>query len=121
MNMVALVDGQPMLLNLKQMVVYFLEHRREVVTRRTIFRLKKSRGAGHILAGQAIALANIDEFIRLIRAAKTVEEAQQSLMGRGWPLGFAAEITRRAAEYGKDADPEGLDPRRVCSPMASTI
>ena len=116
MNMVALVDGQPMLLNLKQMVVYFLEHRREVVTRRTIFRLKKSRGAGHILAGQAIALANIDEFIRLIRAAKTVEEAQQSLMGRGWPLGFAAEITRRAAEYGKDADPEGLDPRRGLQP-----
>ena len=68
-NMVALVDGQPMLLNLKQMITHFLAHRREVVTRRTVFRLRKSRDAGHILAGQAIALANIDEFIRLIRAA----------------------------------------------------
>ena len=115
-NMVALVDGQPMLLNLKQMIVHFLEHRREVVTRRTIFRLKKSRAAGHLLAGQAIALANIDEFIRLIRAAKTVEEAQESLMGRGWSLGFAAEITERAASYGNDANPEGLDPRRGLQP-----
>ncbi|MDO5530592.1 DNA gyrase subunit A [Sutterella sp.] len=116
MNMVALVDGQPMLLNLKQMITHFLAHRREVVTRRTVFRLRKSREAGHILAGQAIALANIDEFIRLIRAAKTVEEAQASLMGRGWPLGFAAEITARAATYGRDAEPEGLDPTRGLQP-----
>lgn len=116
MNMVALVDGQPMLLNLKEMITYFLAHRREVVTRRTVFRLRKSREAGHILAGQAIALANIDEFIRLIRAAKTVEEAQASLMGRGWPLGFAKDITERAAGYGRDADPEGLEPSRGLQP-----
>lgn len=116
MNMVALVDGQPMLLNLKQMITYFLAHRREVVTRRTVFRLRKSREAGHILAGQAIALANIDEFIRLIRAAKTVEEAQASLMNRGWPLGFAKDITERALSYGRDADPEGLEPSRGLQP-----
>lgn len=116
MNLVALVEGQPMLLNLKKLIVHFLEHRREVVTRRTIFRLKKSRDAGHLLAGQAIALANIDEFIRLIRAAKTVEEAQASLLGRGWPLGFAEEITRRAASYGDAARPEDADPRRGLQP-----
>ncbi len=116
MNMVALVDGQPMLLNLKQMITYFLAHRREVVTRRTVFRLRKSREAGHILAGQAIALANIDEFIRLIRAAKTVEEAQTSLMSRGWPLGFAKDITERARSYGRDADPEGLEASRGLQP-----
>ena len=116
MNMVALVDGQPMLLNLKQMITYFLAHRREVVTRRTVFRLRKSREAGHILAGQAIALANIDEFIRLIRAAKTVEEAQSSLMSRGWPLGFAKDITERARSYGRDADPEGLEASRGLQP-----
>ena len=116
MNMVALVDGQPMLLNLKQMITYFLAHRREVVTRRTVFRLRKSREAGHILAGQAIALANIDEFIRLIRAAKTVEEAQTSLMSRGWPLGFAKDITERARSYGRDADPEGLEASRGRQP-----
>lgn len=116
MNMVALVDGQPMLLNLKQMISYFLAHRREVVTRRTVFRLRKSREAGHILAGQAIALANIDEFIRLIRAAKTVEEAQSSLMSRGWPLGFAKDITERARSYGRDADPEGLEASRGLQP-----
>ena len=115
-NMVALVDGQPMLLNLKQMITHFLAHRREVVTRRTVFRLRKSRDAGHILAGQAIALANIDEFIRLIRAAATVEEAQASLLGRGWPLGFAEEITARAASYGRDAEPESLDPSRGLQP-----
>ena len=111
-NMVALVDGQPMLLNLKQLITYFLAHRREVVTRRTVFRLKKSRAAGHILAGQAIALANIDEFIRIIRDAKTVEEAQAGLLGRGWPQGFAEEITRRVASYGRDAEIETLDPTR---------
>ena len=116
MNIVALVDGQPMLLNLKQMITYFLAHRREVVTRRTVFRLRKSREAGHILAGQAIALANIDEFIRLIRAAKTVEEAQTSLMSRGWPLGFAKDITERARSYGRDADPEGLEASRGLQP-----
>ena len=112
MNMVALVDGQPMLLNLKQMIECFLAHRREVVTRRTIFRLRKAREAGHILEGQAIALANIDEFIRLIRESQTVEEAQAALLGRGWAPGFASEIARRAAANGRDVYPEAMDSER---------
>ncbi len=112
MNMVALVDGQPMLLNLKQMIECFLAHRREVVTRRTIFRLRKAREAGHILEGQAIALANIDEFIRLIRESKKVEEAQAALLGRGWAPGFASEIARRAAANGRDVYPEAMDSER---------
>src|SRR5699024_4528431 len=65
MNLVALVDGQPRLLNLKQLVDYFLQHRREVVTRRTVFQLRKARDRGHVLEGLAVALANIDEFIRI--------------------------------------------------------
>jgi DNA gyrase subunit A len=69
MNMVALVDGKPRLLNLKQMLVCFLEHRREVVTRRTIFELRKARDRGHILEGLAVALSNVDEIIALIKAA----------------------------------------------------
>ncbi|MBM6704095.1 DNA gyrase subunit A [Sutterella massiliensis] len=112
MNMVALVDGQPMLLNLKQMIEFFLAHRREVVTRRTIFRLRKAREAGHLLEGQAIALSNIDEFIRLIRQSQTVEEAQKALLGRGWAPGFAAEIASRAAENGRDVYPEGMEEDR---------
>lgn len=71
MNMVALVDGQPRLLNLKQLVEYFLFHRREVVTRRTVYQLRRARERGHVLEGLAVALANIDEFIRIIRAAPT--------------------------------------------------
>ncbi len=67
-NMVALVDGQPRLLNLKQMLEYFLRHRREVVTRRTLFELRKARDRAHILEGLAVALANIDEVIELIKA-----------------------------------------------------
>ena len=67
MNLVALVDGQPRLLNLKQMLDYFLQHRREVVTRRTVFQLRKARERGHVLEGLAVALANIDDFIAIIR------------------------------------------------------
>lgn len=107
MNMVALVDGHPMVLNLKQMIESFLMHRREVVTRRTVFRLKKSREAGLLLEGQAIALANIDEFIRLIRESRTAEEATAALMSRGWPTGFAAEIAARAAAARDLVYPEG--------------
>jgi DNA gyrase subunit A len=77
MNLVALVDGQPRLLNLKQMVEYFLSHRREVVTRRTVFQLRKARERGHVLEGLAVALANIDEFIRIIKAAPTPPVARQ--------------------------------------------
>src|SRR5690625_7714440 len=82
MNVVALVDGQPRLLNLKQLVEYFLYHRREVVTRRTVFQLRKARERGHVLEGLAVALANIDEFIRIIRAAPTPPEARTELTAR---------------------------------------
>jgi DNA gyrase subunit A len=82
MNMVALVDGQPRLLNLKQMLQCFLSHRREVVTRRTVFELRKARERGHVLEGLAVALANIDEFIAIIKAAPTPPVAKQALMDR---------------------------------------
>ena len=75
MNLVALVDGQPRLLNLKQMLDYFLQHRREVVTRRTVFQLRKARERGHVLEGLAVALANIDDFIAIIKAAPTLRRA----------------------------------------------
>jgi DNA gyrase subunit A len=84
MNMVALVDGQPRLLNLKQMLECFLSHRREVVTRRTVFELRKARERGHILEGLAVALSNVDEIIALIKAAPTPPDAKRSLMGRQW-------------------------------------
>lgn len=71
MNLVALVDGQPRLLNLKQLIEYFLQHRREVVTRRTVFQLRKARERGHVLEGLAVALASIDDFIAIIKAAPT--------------------------------------------------
>lgn len=70
-NMVALVDGQPRLCNLRDLIVVFLQHRREVVTRRTVFELRKARERGHVLEGLAVALANIDEFIRIIRESPT--------------------------------------------------
>lgn len=84
MNLVALVDGQPRLLNLKQLVDYFLQHRREVVTRRTVFRLRESRKKGHVLEGLAVALANIDEFIQIIRSSPNPEIARDRLMDRSW-------------------------------------
>ena len=84
MNMVALVDGQPRLLNLRQLIEYYLRHRREVVNRRTIFRLKKNRDRGHLLEGQAVALSNIDEFIAVIKNAPTPVIAKQQLMARSW-------------------------------------
>ena len=84
MNMVALVDGQPRLLNLKQMLDAFLAHRREVVTRRTVFELRKARERGHILEGLAVALSNVDEIIALIKQSQTPAEAKQALMARAW-------------------------------------
>jgi len=77
MNMVALLDGQPQLLNLKQFLAAFLSHRREVVNRRTIFELRKARDRGHILEGLAVALSNVDEIIALIKAAATPAIAKQ--------------------------------------------
>src|SRR3712207_9400383 len=84
-NMVALQDGQPKLLNLKEMLEAFLRHRREVVTRRTVYDLRKARERAHILEGQAVALANIDEVIAVIKASPTPAEAKVALMSRVWP------------------------------------
>jgi len=96
MNLVALVDGQPRLLNLKQMVEYFLQHRREVVTRRTVFQLRKARERGHVLEGLAVALANIDDFIEIIKAAPTPPVARQELMARSWDSSLVREMLQRA-------------------------
>ena len=108
MNMVALVDGQPRLLNLKQMLECFLSHRREVVTRRTVFELRKARERGHILEGLAVALSNVDEIITLIKAAPTPPDAKRSLMERQWRSPVVEEMLVRAAS---DASrPDGLAP-----------
>jgi len=97
MNMVALVDGQPRLLNLKQMLDAFLRHRREVVTRRTVFELKKARDRGHILEGLAVALSNVDEVIALIKAAPTPAVAKEGLMDRLWHSPLVEEMLKRTA------------------------
>ena len=108
MNMVALVDGQPRLLNLKQMLECFLSHRREVVTRRTVYELRKARERGHILEGLAVALSNVDEIITLIKAAPTPPDAKRSLMERQWRSPVVEEMLVRAAS---DASrPDGLAP-----------
>ncbi len=115
MNMVALLDGQPRLLNLKQLIEAFLRHRREVITRRTQFELKKARERGHILEGLAVALANVDEIIALIKASPTPAEAKTALMARPWRSGLVEEMLSRAGgdvyrpldlapEYGLKAD-----------------
>ncbi|ENO90142.1 DNA gyrase subunit A [Thauera linaloolentis] len=109
MNMVALVDGKPRLLNLKQMLVCFLEHRREVVTRRTIFELRKARDRGHILEGLAVALSNVDEIIALIKAAPTPADAKRGLMERTWRSPLVEEMLSRA--MADSYRPEGLDPQ----------
>jgi DNA gyrase subunit A len=114
MNMVALVDNQPRLLNLKQMLEYFLAHRREVITRRTIFELRKARERGHVLEGLAVALANIDRFIAIIKAAANPVEAKQELMAEAWDSSLVREMLARAegeAPGGRNAfRPEGLLP-----------
>lgn len=98
MNIVALVDGQPRLLNLKQLVEYFLFHRREVVTRRTVFQLRRARERGHVLEGLAVALANIDEFIRIIRAAPTPPDARRELLEQSWDAQIVRDMLARADE-----------------------
>ena len=108
MNMVALVDGQPRLLNLKQFLEEFLLHRREVVTRRTRFELRRARERGHILEGLAVALSNVDEIIELIKKSVTPAEAKTEMMSRVWRSTLVEEMLVRA-----DADaarPEGLAP-----------
>jgi DNA gyrase subunit A len=106
MNMVAIMDGQPRLLNLKQMLEAFLRHRREVITRRTVFELKKARARGHVLEGLAVALANVDEMIALIKAAPTPPEAKVDLMAKVWKSGVVEEMLKRAAM--EASRPEGL-------------
>ncbi|MCP5228486.1 DNA gyrase subunit A [Accumulibacter sp.] len=96
MNMVALVDGQPRLLNLKQMLECFLWHRREVLTRRTVFELRKARERAHIQEGLAVALDNVDEIIALIKASPTPADARRGLMARMWTSPTVAEMLRRA-------------------------
>ena len=114
MNMVALVDGQPRLCNLKDLIVVFLQHRREVVTRRTVFELRKARDRGHVLEGLAVALANIDDFIAIIRNAPTPPVAKSELMARSWDSKLVREmLTRTRADGGvinaDDYRPEGLE------------
>jgi len=108
MNMVALVDGKPRLLDLRQMLECFLAHRREVITRRTIFELRKARERGHILEGLAVALSNVDEIIALIKAAPTPPDAKRALMARQWRSQLVEEMLARAAS--DSFRPEGLAP-----------
>lgn len=95
-NMVALVDGQPKLLNLKQILEAFVRHRREVVTRRTIYELRKARERAHVLEGLAIALANIDEVIELIKRSSTSAEAKVALISRAWAPGMVSDMLSRS-------------------------
>jgi DNA gyrase subunit A len=113
MNMVALVDGQPRLLNLKQFLEAFLRHRREVVTRRTVFELRKARERGHVLEGLAVALSNVDEIVELIKKAATPAEAKVGLMTKVWRSKLVEEMLARVAadNVGSLAEafrPEGL-------------
>ena len=95
-NNVALVDGQPKLLNLKEMLVAFIRHRREVVTRRTVYELRKARERGHLLEGLAVALSNIDPVIALIKESPTPAEAKEKLIAQGWKPGYVTEMAERA-------------------------
>ncbi|MEY4078055.1 MAG: gyrase subunit, partial [Pseudomonadota bacterium] len=113
-NMVALIDGQPKLCNLKDLISVFLQHRREVVTRRTVFTLRKARERGHVLEGLAVAMANIDEFIAIIRNAPTPPVAKAELMTRSWDSKLVREmLTRSRADGGAvnadDYRPDGLE------------
>jgi DNA gyrase subunit A len=107
MNMVALVDGQPRLLSLKQLIEAFISHRREVVTRRTVFELRKGRERGHILEGLAVALSNVDEVVDLIKKAPSPADAKRGLMGRAWGSDLVRALigTKPVAQF----RPEGLN------------
>jgi DNA gyrase subunit A len=106
MNMVALVDGQPRLLSLKDLIEAFISHRREVVTRRTVFELRQARGRGHLLEGLAVALSNVDPVIELIKRSPSPADAKRGLMGRAWPSDLVSKMVgaASAAQY----RPEGL-------------
>ena len=115
-NMVALVDGQPRLLNLKQVLEAFLAHRREVVTRRTVYELNKARDRGHLLEGLAVAVVNVDEMIELIKSSPTPPVAKEQLLARTWAAGIAAEMVERAAGDVSALRPEGIDPNAGLQP-----
>jgi DNA gyrase subunit A len=108
-NMVALLDGQPRLLNLKEILEAFIRHRREVVTRRTIFELRKARARAHILEGLTVALANIDEMIELIRSSASPAEARERMLARKWQPGMVGTLL--AAAGAEASRPEDMDPR----------
>jgi DNA gyrase subunit A len=108
MNMVALLDGRPLVLNLKQMLEAFLNHRREVVTRRTKFELKKARERGHLLEGLAVALSNVDEVIALIKKASTPAVAKEALMTKIWRSKLVEEMLARSSVKADEFRPEGL-------------
>jgi len=108
MNMVALVDNQPRVLNLKDLLDAFISHRREVVTRRTVFELKKARERGHILEGLAVALSNVDEVIELIKKAPSPADAKRELLGRNWNSDLVKEMLARVAGGHEQYRPEGL-------------
>ncbi|TMH05784.1 MAG: DNA gyrase subunit A [Betaproteobacteria bacterium] len=108
MNMVALVDGQPRVLNLRQFLEFFIQHRREIVVRRTRYELRRARERGHILEGLAVALSNVDEIIALIKAAATPPDAKAALMKKVWRSGVVEEMLARSAADA--ARPEGLAP-----------
>ncbi|RMG29433.1 MAG: DNA gyrase subunit A [Gammaproteobacteria bacterium] len=107
-NMVALVDGRPRLLDLKSLLEAFLRHRRDVVTRRTVFDLRKARERAHVLEGLAVALANIDEVIALIRNAPSRAEARDALLARTWPPGMVVSMLERTGAAA--SRPDGLPP-----------
>ena len=114
-NMVALIDGQPKLCNLKDLIEIFLSHRREVVTRRTVYQLRKARDRGHVLEGLAVALANIDDFIAIIRNAPTPPVAKAELMNRGWDSELVKAMLTRAKDDGTQVSaadylPDGIEP-----------
>jgi DNA gyrase subunit A len=115
-NMVALIDGQPRLCNLKQLIEIFLEHRREVVTRRTVYELRKARERGHVLEGLAVALANIDEFIETIKTSPTPPVAKAALMAKSWDSSMVREMLARA-EKRPPAAARGLPPRRPAAQL----
>ena len=108
-NMVALVDGQPKVLNLKEIIEAFIRHRREVVTRRTVYLLRKARERGHILEGLAIALSNIDPVIELIKASPSSAEAREKLLARGWEPGDVSGMLERAGSNA--CRPDDLEPQ----------
>jgi len=123
-NMVALVDGQPRTLNLKQILVYFIKHRREVVTRRCIFELRKARVRAHVLEGLGIALANIDDMIALIKQSPTPQEAKEGLLARAWQPGLVKAMLEKTGsdacrpddlprQYGLSADGYHLSPEQA--------